>query len=124
MSIINKINMIAVDVADATTSKAFFTDILGFTAANDYEQGGGRWVTVVPPGGGTTLTLSYIPGYPKQGTHTIYLSTDHVDAAYADVVAKGGKPNGEVSDDVWGKWFSIDDPDGNHWNIVQDQSFG
>jgi len=34
-------------------AKLFYTDKLGFKAAQDYGYEDNRWVVVVPPGGGT-----------------------------------------------------------------------
>jgi uncharacterized glyoxalase superfamily protein PhnB len=33
--------------------------------------------------------------------------------------ARGVKPNNAVEDAPWGRWFAIDDPDGNNWLIVE-----
>jgi uncharacterized glyoxalase superfamily protein PhnB len=49
----------------------------------------------------------------------MYLSTPDVEAAYKELKAKGVKPNNEIKDDSWGKSFSVNDPDGNFWFIVQ-----
>lgn len=49
----------------------------------------------------------------------MYLSTPDVEAAYKELKAKGAKPNNEIKADSWGKWFSVNDPDGNFWFIVQ-----
>jgi predicted enzyme related to lactoylglutathione lyase len=124
MNTIDKITLIYLPVSDISESKTFFTDILGFTIVADYEQEGGRWVTLVPAGGEPTITLSSYAEDVPPAPLTIHLSTSDADAAYADVKARGGTPNNEVSDDSWGKWFSIDDPTGNHWYVVQAKSWG
>jgi uncharacterized glyoxalase superfamily protein PhnB len=49
----------------------------------------------------------------------LYLSTSDVEEVHKDLKAKGVKPNDEVRNDSWGKWFSVNDPDGNYWFIVQ-----
>jgi hypothetical protein len=33
--------------------------------------------------------------------------------------AKGVKPLHEVTKATWGAWFDLNDPDGNHWLVVQ-----
>ncbi len=124
MSTIDKIALIYLPVSDIAQSLTFFNNILGFTTASDYEQEGGRWVTLVPAGGGTTITLSNYPGEVAPAPLTIHLSTADADAAFAEVKANGGTPNNDVSDDSWGKWFSINDPSGNQWYVVQAKSWG
>lgn len=124
MSTIDKISLLYLPVSDISESKSFFTGILGFTELSDYEQEGGRWVTLAPAGGGTTITISSHPEDAAPAPLTIHLSTANADAAYAEVKDKGGKPNDEVRDDAWGKWFSIDDPSGNQWYVVEAKSWG
>lgn len=124
MSTIDTITVIYLPVSDIAESLTFFNNVLGFTTASDYEQEGGRWVTLVPAGGGTTITLSSYPEDVAPAPMTIHLSTSDADAAYAEVKAKGGSPNDEVRDDAWGKWFSIDDPSGNQWYVVEAKSWG
>lgn len=51
-------------------------------------------------------------------------STADVGKTYRELKAKGVKPNNEISAAPWGQWFSIDDPDGNNWLIVQTPSDG
>jgi uncharacterized glyoxalase superfamily protein PhnB len=31
------------------------------------------------------------------------------------------QPNNRVEDAPWGRWFGIDDPDGNNWLITQER---
>ena len=106
-------------------SKDFYTEELGFKVVKDYGSGGQRWVTVVPPGGGMTITLSTYFGNLKPGTMQFYLSTADINAAYKELSAKGVKVN-EIKDDLFGpgsgvKWFNLEDPDGNQWFIWQEQ---
>lgn len=42
-----------------------------------------------------------------------------VDATYAELAARGVTATSEVTDAAWGRWFGIEDPDGNIWLIVQ-----
>lgn len=57
MKTIDKITMIHLLVRDMDKAKAFYTEMLGFTATEDNEYGGNRWVVVVPPGGRTYVVL-------------------------------------------------------------------
>jgi uncharacterized glyoxalase superfamily protein PhnB len=49
-----------------------------------------------------------------------FLSTADVEAAYKAIKAKGVKPNSEImAYPPGGRFFSVNDPDGNVWNILQ-----
>jgi predicted enzyme related to lactoylglutathione lyase len=51
---------------------------------------------------------------------TFFISTLDVEAAYKAIKAKGVKPNNEImSYPSGGRFFSVNDPDGNVWNILQ-----
>ena len=103
-------------------AKAFYTDVLGFEATQDTKWGkGNRGVFVVPPGGGTYLALDFISDAVKVDTGRIFfLSTMDVEAAYSAIKAKGVKPNSEIMPyPPGGRFFSVNDPDGNVWNILQ-----
>lgn len=72
-------------------AKEFYTEELGFKATTDYSQGGQRWVTVVPPGGGTSITLSTYFGNLKPGTMQLYLSTPDIQASRLPFMTPGFK---------------------------------
>jgi hypothetical protein len=81
---------------------------------------GSRWLMLTPPGGGPDITLvSWFAGSSPPGSAKLSIGCDDVDATYAEPAARGVKPNNEVQDATWGRWFGIDDPDGNNWLIVQ-----
>jgi catechol 2,3-dioxygenase-like lactoylglutathione lyase family enzyme len=122
--IFDKITMTLVAVSNMDQEKAFYSDKLDFKVIKDYGTGGRRWVNVVPPGGGTTITLTTYFENQKPGTMTFYLSTPDIQAGYRELVAKGVKVN-EIKDDLYGpgsgvKWFSLADPDGNQWIVWQE----
>ena len=120
----DKITMTLMAVSNMDKAKEFYTEKLGFKATTDYRRGNQRWVTVVPPGGGTSITLSTYFGNLKPGKLQLYLSATNIQAAYKDLSEKGVKVN-EIKDDLYGpgsgvKWFNLLDPDGNQWLIWQE----
>ena len=120
----DRISMTIMAVSNMDQSKAFYTEKLGFTTTKDFGAGGYRWVTVVPPGGGASITLSTYFGNLKPGTMQLYLSTPDIQAAYNTLRSKGVKVT-EIKDNLYGpgsgtKWFSLEDPDGNQWLIWQE----
>ena len=124
---IDKIAMVSLPVNDQERARSFYVEKLGFTVIADYIMGnaeagdraGNRWVMLVPPGGGVSITLTTWFEDLQPGVMKMSLSTSDVEKTYQDLLSKGVKPNNEISDAPWGKWFSIDDPDGNNWLIVQ-----
>jgi catechol 2,3-dioxygenase-like lactoylglutathione lyase family enzyme len=124
MEIIDKLSMLQMAVADVDKAKEFYTNQLGFKAVSDSKdfgqvKGTARWVSILPPGGGATITLTNAFENMKPGTMKLYISTPDVEAAYKELQAKDVKLNNKITDDSWGKWFDLNDPDGNRWLIVQ-----
>jgi len=105
-------------------AKEFYTDVLGFEASGDTTYGRDRWVFVIPPGGGTVIGLGTRFDELKPGFIVkMFLSTTDVETAYKEIKAKGFKPNGEIKPyPPGGRYFSVNDPDGNFLFIVQPQS--
>lgn len=122
MKIVDKIILTHLLIRDMDKAKAFYTDVLGFEATQDTKWGdGNRSVFVVPPGGGTYLALDFMSKEKKFDTiRTSFLSTLDVETAYKTIKAKGVKPNSEIMPyPPGGRFFSVNDPDGNIWNILQ-----
>jgi len=119
MKTIDKLSMFHMAVNDMDKIKEFYTDMLGFASTADKEYDGKRWVSMTLPGGGTSINLTTEHENMKPGTMKLYLSTPDVEAAYKELLAKGVKPTGKITDDQWGKWFDFNDPENNHWLIVQ-----
>src|SRR5205807_6576958 len=63
-----KILMVMMAVTDMAKAKAFYAEQLGFQVTTDYGQGDQHWVTLEPPGGGASLTLSTMHGNMRPGT--------------------------------------------------------
>ncbi len=118
-----KIMMVMMAVTDMAKAKAFYAEQLGFQVTIDYGQGDQHWVTLQPPGGGPSLTLSTLHGNMRPGTMRLYLSTSEIEAMHDALKTKGVKVN-DVKDDLYGpgsgvKWFDLRDPDGNLWQVAQ-----
>jgi catechol 2,3-dioxygenase-like lactoylglutathione lyase family enzyme len=122
---ISKIGVVVVPVSDQERAIEFYVETLGFEKRTDTPFGNGyRWVEVAPAGAVTGIAIvPPPPGKPTGGAETgIALSTDDVDADYADLKAAGVDVDAEVSR-MGGPvppmfWFR--DPDGNSLLIVQE----
>ncbi len=122
MKIVDKIILTHLLVRDMDKAKAFYTDVLGFEATQDTKWGkGNRGVFVVPSGGGTYIALEFMSEKKEFDTgRTFNASTLDVEAAYKAIKAKGVKPNSDIMPyPPGGRFFSVNDPDGNIWNILQ-----
>jgi catechol 2,3-dioxygenase-like lactoylglutathione lyase family enzyme len=125
----NKLTMISIVVSDMEISKTFYAEKLGLDVTTDYRQDDDNWwVSLIFPGGGTTITLarsSMTSNEPPQpGTLGLYFSTSDLEAARADLEEKGVEP-GEIMDDLYGpgsgvKFFQVQDPDGSQLTFAQE----
>jgi catechol 2,3-dioxygenase-like lactoylglutathione lyase family enzyme len=101
-----------------------FYESLGFEKRTDTPFGGGyRWIEVYPPAGTTGIALAP----PRPGTDVtpvetgIVLTTDDIDAAHADLEAKGVDVDAEVArmGDPVPPMFWFRDPTGHSLMVVE-----
>jgi len=125
------ISLVSVPVTDQDKAKDFYTGMLGFTVKFDVVMDaatggtageGARWVMLTPPGGGADITLvTWFADSMPQGSAKLALACENADDAYAELTGRGVRPNNQVEDAPWGRWFGVDDPDGNNWLITQER---
>ena len=114
----------SVPVADQERARRFYTEVLGFAEREDAELGEGRrWIELVPPAGGASISLvPWIEAMKPGSLHGLVLGTDDAHAAFRELRARGVEfAEDEVHDDPWGQWASFADPDGNGWAIQEIQ---
>lgn len=116
---LDKITGFHMVVSDMSTAKDFYINKLGLTVTKDYRQDDEHWWVSLALPSGPSLNLTTFAENLKPGTMKLYLSTPDIGATFIELKAKGIKPTSEVADDGWGKWFEVNDPDGNRWIIVQ-----
>ena len=122
MNAIDKLMMFHMAVSDVEKSRQFYTQKLGFTTTSDsrdFNPGTDRWVSIRPPGGGATINLTNVFENMKPGSLKLYLSTPDIQAAYKELMARGVTPSDQITQAAWGTSFGFDDPDGNHWRVVE-----
>jgi catechol 2,3-dioxygenase-like lactoylglutathione lyase family enzyme len=115
------IELVSVPVTDQTRSKEFYQDKLGFKLISDDQFGDGqRWVQLEPPGGGPDITLvTWFPEMPAGSLRGLVLGCDDVDGAYAELRDRGVGCSAAPEDMPWGRFASLQDPDGNTWILRQ-----
>ena len=96
---ITQIGTVMVPVSDQDRAIAFYCEKLGFEKRADDPFGHGeRWVEVAPAGAATSLALVT----PREGEPTgidtrVALTTTHIDADHASLLAAGVDADAEVS---------------------------
>jgi catechol 2,3-dioxygenase-like lactoylglutathione lyase family enzyme len=110
-----RIALVSIPVSDQDRAKKFYTEVLGFTELTDNtDVPGMRWVMLAPPGGGAAITLvTWFPTMPAGSTKGLVYEVDDVDTWLADVTAKGLDVPDGVQEEFWGRFVTLDDPDGN-----------
>jgi catechol 2,3-dioxygenase-like lactoylglutathione lyase family enzyme len=120
---ITQVGTVMVPVSDQARALEFYLDKLGFEKRTDVPYGEGeRWVEVAPAGAATTIAL--VP--PREGDPTgietrVGLTTDHIDADHAELLARGVDVDEAVMrmGDPVPPMFFFRDPDGNRFMIVE-----
>jgi predicted enzyme related to lactoylglutathione lyase len=110
-----RVMVVSVPVSDQDAAAKFYGDVLGFTVTADAPMGEGmRWVMLEGPDGGPALTLvTWFDTMPAGSLKGLVLEVADVDAALADLTGKGVAVPEGVQDAPWGRFLTIDDPDGN-----------
>ncbi|PRY02141.1 VOC family protein [Allonocardiopsis opalescens] len=125
---ISRIHSTTVLVRDQEEALAFYVGKLGWEKRADNSFGeGSRWLTVAPPGAATELVLGMAADYGRpEGTVSsdcgISLVTPDIDAAYAELSAKGVRFRQAPEPMPWGAkatWLS--DPDGNTFFLSEER---
>jgi catechol 2,3-dioxygenase-like lactoylglutathione lyase family enzyme len=130
-------------VHDQDEALEFYTGKLGMVVRADVslpEMGGFRWLSVGPEHQPDfSIVLMKIPGEPVMDDATrgkveelmgkglagfIFLTTDDVDAAYAELTAKGVEFVEKPSDEPYGRDSSFRDPSGNHIRLMKPYEMG
>ncbi|HEX9336510.1 MAG TPA: glyoxalase superfamily protein [Pseudonocardiaceae bacterium] len=109
------VSVISIPVSDQDRAKKFYTEVLGFNQLSDVVMSPDmRWVHLSAPDGGATITLvTWFPSMPAGSTRGLVLEVDDVDAWHTDLTAKGYEFPDGISAQPWGRYITVEDPDGN-----------
>ena len=125
---ITHIGTVSIFVSDQDRARDFYVGKLGFELQRDDPMGppgSPRWLQVAPPGAGTALVL-YKPTESMPGASTyeralssigtfapVVLEVDDMAATHRELSARGVEFADPPSQEPWGWWATIKDPDGN-----------
>jgi catechol 2,3-dioxygenase-like lactoylglutathione lyase family enzyme len=115
------VDIVSVPVADQERARAFYADVLGFAVREDETLGQGRrWIELVPPAGGASITLvTWFDAMPPGSLRGLVLGTDDAHDAFEHLRERGVTfVEDAVQDAPWGRFATFADPDGNGWILV------
>jgi catechol 2,3-dioxygenase-like lactoylglutathione lyase family enzyme len=109
------LQLLSVPVSDQDRARDFYCDVLGFELVSDNAMGPDqRWVQVRPPGAQTSITLvTWFETMPPGSLKGLVVESDDLDADVKALTARGLVIEGGIQDAPWGRYVTVDDPDGN-----------
>ena len=116
-----KIELIHLPVTDVDRAKAFYVDQCGFNADHDVRVSETlRFVQVTPQGSACSFAFGEGLGNTIEpgALDVIQAVIPDADAALAQLRAAGVDAQG-VDEQVWGRFVTFADPDGNQWTLQQ-----
>ena len=116
-----KIELIHLPVTDVDRAKSFYVDQCGFNADHDVRVSETlRFVQVTPPGSACSFAFGEGLGNTIEpgALDVIQAVIPDADAALAQLQAAGVDAQG-VDEQVWGRFVTFADPDGNQWTLQQ-----
>ena len=116
-----KIELIHVPVSDVDRAKDFYVNKLGFNADHDQRCSDElRFVQLTPPGSACSIAIGEgLGGTLEPGTlDVIQVVIPDADAVLAELRAKGVEAEG-VDEQEWGRFVTLQDPDGNRWTLQE-----
>lgn len=117
----------SIPVSDQSRAKEFYCHGLGFVPLLDttFEQDGRtqRWVMLGLPDGGTAVTLvTWFETMPAGALRGMVVSVSDIEQAARELTDRGvAGANAPIQESPWGRWLTVEDPDGNAWVIQQDR---
>jgi catechol 2,3-dioxygenase-like lactoylglutathione lyase family enzyme len=117
-----RISVVSIPVSNPDTSKDFYVGVLGFEVEMDQASPAMRWVMLRLPGAETAITLTtWFETMPPGSLRGTVVRVPDIEAAAAELRAKGAiDDDDEIESAPWGRWVTVEDPDGNGWVIQQD----
>ena len=120
------LSAVSIIVPDYNSGIAFYRDVMGFTLAEDVDQGRKRWVRLCPPGAETSIILARAEG-PEQlaaignqgaGRVWLFLRCDDFAAEHRRLKAAGVMFEEEPRHETYGSVAVFRDPFGNRWDLL------
>jgi catechol 2,3-dioxygenase-like lactoylglutathione lyase family enzyme len=106
--------IVSVPVSNQDRALAFYVDVLGLELLDDSPMGPTmRWVRVAPKLAQTSITLvTWFPSMVPGSLKGLLFNTDNLEDD-VDRIRAAGVEVSEVQEEAWGRYVTLDDPDGN-----------
>jgi catechol 2,3-dioxygenase-like lactoylglutathione lyase family enzyme len=110
---ITQVQVLSIPVSDQDRARDFYVNTLGLELVADTTMDGQRWLQVAPKGATTSITLvTWFPSMPAGSLKGLVLQTADVDGD-AERLRAAGVEVADAQDAPWGRFVTLDDPDGN-----------
>lgn len=122
---ITGVGRVVLQVVDQDAAKAFWTEKVGFECLQDTTVGDERWLEVRPSGGGPVIALvaGGVSAPEDDGTSmptsNVFFECDDILATHAELSAKGVSFSQPPTQQFFGWWAVIEDPDGQRHALRQ-----
>jgi predicted enzyme related to lactoylglutathione lyase len=113
------VEIVSIPVTDQARAKEFYLR-MGFTLLTEAPFGKDQqWIQLGLPGGGASITLvTWFKEMPAGSVRGLVIGTDDIDKEVQTLINKNIKVE-PVETMPWGKFASIQDPDGNRLTLHQ-----
>lgn len=113
------VEIISVPVSDPQRSKEFYLKI-GLNLIIEAPMGPDQtWIQLGFPDGGASITLvNWFPKMTPGALQGTVILCDDIAQTIATLNEKGVE-TGKIDDTPWGKFATLNDPDGNSWSLHQ-----
>lgn len=114
------IAVVSVPVSDPDNALKFYTKVMGFTLLRDTPMGPDmRWLQLQPTDGGSSIALTtWFDNLKPGGQQGLLIGVPDIDAERARLAGHGVKTP-DVQEQEWGRFTTLNDPDGNGWVVAQ-----
>ncbi|MGH3319229.1 MAG: VOC family protein [Streptosporangiaceae bacterium] len=111
---ITQIQLVSLPVSDQDRARDFYVNTLGLELVRDNPMDeNSRWVQVAPKGAATSVTLvTWFATMPPGSAKGLVLQTADVDGD-RERLRRAGVTVSDPQDAPWGRYVTLDDPDGN-----------
>lgn len=111
---ITDVGIVSVPVSNQDRAMAFYVGILGLELIDDSPMGPTmRWVRVAPAMAQTSISLvTWFPTMAPGSLKGLLLNTDSLDEDISRF-REAGVVIGAIQEETWGRYVSLEDPDGN-----------
>lgn len=114
------IEIISIPVTDQAASKEFYQKI-GFTLITEAPfEGDKKWVQLGFPGSTVSITLvTWFSNMPAGCINGLVIKTGDINKDKEELTARGISV-GAIDETPWGRFMSVNDPDGNRLSLHQE----